>query len=156
MIDGTPALLVVRLLRTDLVGLAQCIALDADVFPYASIPLGLQAGICVWIARRDDDGRRVLGFVAASGRARSFYVHGLAVTPLDRRRGAGRALLRGCVAGARAERLSRVVLHVATTNHAAVALYESERFEIRRQVSDFYRQGIYSDRDAYEMTLVLE
>jgi ribosomal protein S18 acetylase RimI-like enzyme len=166
MIDGTPTLLVLPLLRTDLIGLAQCMALDADVFPYASMPLGLQAGVRAWIARADlargasaserDDSKRVVGFIAASARALSFYVHGLAVAPSDRRRGAGRRLLRACVSGARAERLKRLVLHVATANHAAVALYESEGFGVRRQVSDFYRPGIYPQRSAYEMTLSLE
>jgi ribosomal-protein-alanine N-acetyltransferase len=156
MIDGTPTLLVLPLLRTDLIGLAQCMALDADVFPYASMPLGLQAGVRAWIARADDDSKQVVGFIAASARALSFYVHGLAVAPSDRRRGAGRNLLRAGVSGARAERLKRLVLHVATANHAAVALYESEGFCVRRQLSDFYRPGIYLQRSAYEMTLSLE
>ncbi|MGO9836714.1 MAG: GNAT family N-acetyltransferase [Polyangiaceae bacterium] len=154
MIDGTRALTVLPLGRTDLVGLAQCMAIDADVFPYSSIPLGLQAGVHIWVARADD-GARVVGFVAASARALSFYVHGLAVTPSDRRRGTGRALLDACVAGARGHRLSRVVLHVGTGNQAAVALYEAAGFVVRRQVVDFYRAGVYAERGAYEMVLAL-
>jgi ribosomal protein S18 acetylase RimI-like enzyme len=154
MIDGTRALAVTPLLRTDIVGLAQCMVIDADVFPYASIPMGLVTGIRIWIARADGS-TRVLGFVAASGRALSFYVHGLAVAPSDRRRGIGRALLGACVGWARAARLGRVVLHVSTANEAAVGLYESEGFEVRRQVSDFYRPGVYAERAAYEMVLAV-
>jgi ribosomal protein S18 acetylase RimI-like enzyme len=150
MIDGTRALAVMPLLRTDIVGLAQCMVIDADVFPYPSIPTGLVAGIRVWIARGEVS-TRVLGFAAASARALSLYVHGLAVSPSDRRRGAGRALVRACVAGASAEGLCRVVLHVGTANEAAVGLYESEGFEVRRQLRDFYRQGVYAERAAYEM-----
>jgi ribosomal protein S18 acetylase RimI-like enzyme len=154
MIDGTRALAVLPLMRTDLVGLAQCMAIDADVFPYSSIPLGLQAGVHIWIARADDEAR-VLGFVAASARALSFYVHGLAVMPADRRRGTGRALLDTCVAGARGYGLRRVVLHVGTGNQAAVALYEAAGNVMKRQVVDFYRTGVYAERGAYEMVLAL-
>jgi len=155
MIDGAPPLLVTPLLPADLVALAQCAVLDADVFPYPSIPLGLQVGVLTWIARPDDDTSRVLGFVAASARSLSFYVHGLAVAPSERRRGAGRALMRACVEGAKAGRSTRVVLHVGTANHAAVALYESEGFEVRRTLRDFYRPGVYEERSAHEMVRVI-
>jgi ribosomal protein S18 acetylase RimI-like enzyme len=153
MIDAARTL-AAPLLRTDIVGLAQCMVIDAEVFPYSSIPMGLVAGVRIWIARADD-GARVLGFVAASGRALSFYVHGLAVAPAERRRGVGRALLGACIGGARSERLRRVVLHVGTANEAAVRLYESEGFEVRREVRDFYRPGVYAGRGAYEMVLAV-
>lgn len=148
-------LLVSRLEHADLVGLARCFALDAEVFPYASIPLGLVAERCLWIARAEDDTRRLLGFVAASARPPSLYVHGLAVAPAERRRGAGRALLRACVSGARAARLKRVVLHVGTANEAAVAMYTSEGFAIQSRLPAFYREGVYAERSAYQMTLSL-
>ena len=67
----------------------------------------------------------------------------------------GRALLGACVGGARAARLGRVVLHVSTANEAAVGLYESEGFEVRRQVRDLYRPGVYAERGAYEMVLAV-
>jgi ribosomal protein S18 acetylase RimI-like enzyme len=155
MVDAAGALVVLPLASTDLVGLAQCMALDAEVFPYASIPLGLLAGVRTWVARVDDDSKRLVGFVTASARALSFYVHGIAVAPSDRRRGAGRALLTACVGGARVARLRRVVLHVGTANQTAVALYESEGFEIRRRLRDFYREGVYTERGAYEMVLAV-
>jgi ribosomal protein S18 acetylase RimI-like enzyme len=164
MADAAYVLLVSPLLPTDLVGLARCMALDAEVFPYASIPVGVLAGVRTWTVRVpsmatvpsvDDDSRRVLGFVAASDRALSLYVHGLAVAPAERRRGAGRALLRACLSEGKAAGLNRAVLHVGTANRAAVALYESEGFTVRRRLRDFYREGIYAERSAYEMTLPL-
>lgn len=156
MVDATRAALVVLpLAPANLVGLARCFALDADVFPYASIPLGLMSGVRTWVAREDDDSKRVVGFVAAGVRARSLYVHGLAVAPADRRRGVGRALLAACVAGARGGGLGRVVLHVGTSNGAAVALYTSAGFAVRRRLRDFYREGVYEERGAYEMVLGL-
>jgi hypothetical protein len=61
----------------DLVGLAQCIALDADAFPYASLPFGL-AGARIRVARAQVRAG-VLGFVGGSVRAEALYIHGLAV-----------------------------------------------------------------------------
>jgi ribosomal-protein-alanine N-acetyltransferase len=150
-----PCLVVSRLEPADLVGLARCFALDAEVFPYASIPLGLVAERCIWIAGAEDDTKRLLGFVAASARRPSLYVHGLAVAPAERRQGAGRALVRACVAGARASRLKGVVLHVGTANEAAVAMYASEGFTIQSRLPRFYREGVYAERSAYQMILPL-
>ena len=148
-------LVVSPLESADLVGLARCLALDAEVFPYPSIPLGLIAARHAWIATTDDDSKRLLGFVAASARARTLYIHGLAVARAERRQGAGRALLRACVAGARAATMIRVALHVGTANAAAVALYASEGFIVGRRLPSFYREGIYAERSAYEMSLLL-
>jgi len=150
----THSIEVERLPRTDLVAMAQCIAIDADAFPYASIPFGLRAGLCTWIARADVS-RRVVGFIVGTARHQAFYVHGLAVAVASRRLGIGRALVRICISGAGASDCHSVVLHVGVVNRTAVSLYESEGFEIRRTLVDFYRQGVYSVRDAYEMALPL-
>jgi ribosomal protein S18 acetylase RimI-like enzyme len=143
-----------RLPATDLVAMAQCMAIDAEVFPYASIPFGLPAGLRTWVARRDDPGR-ILGFLAGTFRSASFYIQGLAVTLAARRSGVGRALLRAAVAEARARGIGFVHLHVGVTNQGAILLYDSEGFEVRATVRDFYRLGVYPVRDAYEMVLRL-
>jgi ribosomal protein S18 acetylase RimI-like enzyme len=142
----------VRLLSPgELVALAQCIVLDADAFPYASLPFGLE-GTRTWVARTSGDAAGpAVGFVGGRIRAAAFYVHGLAVAGAVRRRGVGRALVRACVASAAEEPWVRVALHVGVANRAAVALYQSEGFEVRRLVRDFYRPGVYLERDAYEM-----
>jgi ribosomal protein S18 acetylase RimI-like enzyme len=144
-----------RLAATDLVAMAQCMAIDAEVFPYASIPFGLPAGLRTWVARGEDADRvsRVIGFLAGTFRSTSFYIQGLAVGVAARRSGVGRALLHAAVAEARARGIGSVYLHVGVTNRPAVLLYDSEGFEVRGTVRDFYRPGVYPVRDAYEMVL---
>jgi ribosomal protein S18 acetylase RimI-like enzyme len=140
---------------TDLVGMAQCMALDAEAFPYPSIPMGFPAGLRTWVARTEERGR-VLGFLVGTSRPPSFYIQGLAVAVAVRRSGVGRALVRACAAGAEGQRLGSVVLHVGVLNRSAVLLYDSEGFEIRRKLADFYRTDVYGGvRDAYEMVLLL-
>jgi len=146
------SLVLQKLAASDLVGFAQCAAIDADAFPYPSIPLGTPASLDTWVARKDE-GRRVSGFLAATARPRSIYVHGLATDVTSRRLGIGRALVRACASGARARDFRSIVLHVSVVNRPALALYESEGFEVMRTMRDFYRPGVYSRGDAYEMVL---
>jgi ribosomal protein S18 acetylase RimI-like enzyme len=144
----------------EVVALAQCIMLDVEAFPHASLPFGVP-GTRIWVARSSEhrhlpgsnNAAQVLGFVGGRVHGEAFYIHGLAVTGAARRQGVGRALVRACVARAAAERCSRIALHVGVANRAAVALYESEGFEVQRRARDFYRPGVYPDRDAYEMVL---
>jgi ribosomal protein S18 acetylase RimI-like enzyme len=150
----THSLEVQRLAAADLVGMAQCMAIDAEAFPYASIPVAPPAGLWTWVARPDDP-RRVVGFVSGTACPHRFYVHGLAIDAASRRLGIGRALLRACVAGARAHGCRSIVLHVGVVNRSALSLYESERFDVTRTIVDFYRPGVYPVRDAYEMVLPL-
>jgi ribosomal protein S18 acetylase RimI-like enzyme len=149
--------LVQPLTPDDLVAVAQCIAIDASAFPYASSPFGTRDSAArAWVARDRGDGR-VLGFLAGRVRQGALHVEGLAVDAAARRRGVGRALVRACARFARAsaERSFRtVVLHVSVANRAAVALYDSEGFVIRRRLPDFYPGGAFDgQRDAYEMVL---
>src|SRR5262249_18777553 len=130
----------------------------AEVFPYASIPFGLPAGLRTWVARGEEPARgpgRVLGFLAGTFRATSFYIQGLAVTVAARRSGVGGALLRIAIAEARVRGIGYVSLHVGVTNRAAISLYDSEGFEVCGTVRNFYRPGVYPVRDAYEMVLRL-
>lgn len=136
----------------DLVALAQCHALDATIFPHVSLPkvLGLPS---VFVAK-DEGG--VIGFAAISSADRNVVeIRGLAVDAMRRRLGIGRALLRAAVREAKARRAGHVLLHVSTANEAAVALYESERFEIVSRVRGYYRDAFKDGGDAYVMLKAL-
>lgn len=155
----------IELLDGDLVAIAQCIAIDADAFPYASAHFGTRSRSSrVWIAREATDQRqRVIGFLAArlrgaraTGEPHLMHVEGLAVEPPARRQGIGRALVREAVADARARRLHAVVLHVSVTNEAAIALYEAEGFGVSRKLPGFYPAGAFDGvSEALEMAKVL-
>lgn len=145
--------LVERLGPGDVVAFAQCAALDVTVFPYPSIPaFGVAA---IWVARGERGGA-VSGFIVGTCRGRALEIPGLAVAPELRRRGAGRALLRAAVDGARAHRLRAVLLQVSTANRGAVALYRDEGFVPVRRLRGFYRGGDFGDGgDAWAMMLAL-
>jgi ribosomal protein S18 acetylase RimI-like enzyme len=145
----------VRLLEPhDLVGLARCMALDADTFPHPSLVVGQPARRATLVAWAGNP-RRVVGFLASSGTSGSVYIQGLAVASNARRRGVGRALVHACIARARAQRVAWVSLHVGVDNRPAVSLYDAEGFAVRGLVRGFYRPGVYKSPDAYEMALSL-
>jgi ribosomal protein S18 acetylase RimI-like enzyme len=135
----------------DLVAMAQCMALDADAFPYPSHAFGARADSArVWAAR--DDAGRVVAFLAGRVWHAELHVEGLAVVVEARRRGLARALVRVAVEGARAEGLRSVGLHVSVTNEGAAALYESEGFRVARRLRDYYGPRVYGgERAALEM-----
>jgi ribosomal protein S18 acetylase RimI-like enzyme len=142
----------------DIVAAAQCIAIDADVFPYKSVRFGRRtASDVVWVARDEEplEPSRwppVVAFLAVETREDRSEIHGLAVEPAYRRRGIARALLRVVFTVSQESGLSRVVLRVWEKNAPAVALYESEGFQIRRKLRDFYPAWAFgAHRDAYEM-----
>jgi ribosomal protein S18 acetylase RimI-like enzyme len=151
--------LTVEPLGGDIVVMAQCMAIDADAFPYPSTQFAIRAPSSrVWIARDESDegGRRAVGFLAGYLRHGAMHVHGLAVDRAMRRRGVARALLRRAMDGARGEGLRTVALNVGVGNAAAVALYEAEGFAIVRRMRGFYPPGVYDgERDAYEMVRLL-
>jgi ribosomal protein S18 acetylase RimI-like enzyme len=135
---------------SDLVTMAQCIVLDVGAFPYPSIPFDIghrNALARIWVAR--DALGRVIGFVALLTR-RDIEIVGLAVDGAERRRGVGRSLLRRAMTAS--DTASPIVLHVSTSNSAAIGLYRSEGFVVRRRLVDYYSRGVYPDRgDALEM-----
>jgi ribosomal protein S18 acetylase RimI-like enzyme len=142
----------------DLVAAAQCIAIDAEAFPYESTRFGRRpVNAIVWVAREerhpDRAGKaRVGGFLAARVRVDRLDIDGVAVGSGSRRRGLGRELLRAALRESRARGLRVVVLHVAVGNTAALALYEAEGFAIRRRLRGFYPAAAFGgERDAYEM-----
>lgn len=138
----------------DPVGVAQCIAIDAIAFPHACTAFGLRSNrSCVLVAREDPCGR-VVGFLAAASVGDDLYVKGLAVDADARRRGIGRALVHAGAAEARRRGASAVVLNVSVGNRAALALYESTGFVVRRRLAHFYRGGAKGyGGDAFEMVL---
>ena len=144
--------------RADLVAMAQCMAIDAEAFPYASAQFGLKADSArQWVAREGGEGRsRVVGFLAGRVRRRAMHVEGLAVEAGARRRGVGRALVRASVEYARATRLRAIGLHVSVANHAAIALYEAEGFDVAGKLRGFYPPAAFGgEADALEMRLRL-
>jgi ribosomal protein S18 acetylase RimI-like enzyme len=140
----------------DLVAMAQCMAIDADAFPYTSAHFGLKAANArVWVAR-EETAPRVVGFLAARVRRAGMHVEGVAVERGARRRGLGRALVQASVEHAREARLRSVGLHVSVNNHPAIALYEGEGFSIAATLRDFYPTAAFDgERDALEMRLSL-
>jgi len=140
----------------DLVAMAQCMAIDADAFPYTSAHFGLKAANArVWVAR-EESATRVLGFLAARVRRGALNVEGVAVERSARRAGLGRALVKASVAHAREARLRAVGLHVSVSNHPALALYEAEGFAVAGTLRDFYPSAAFGgERDALEMRLSL-
>jgi ribosomal protein S18 acetylase RimI-like enzyme len=141
----------------DLVAMAQCIAIDAESFPFASIQFNRNArGAPLWIAR-ESAGPRVLGFVATRRRHTDLDIEALAVTPEAQRRGIGRSLLRTAIAHARRSRLKTVSLHVWEGNANAIRMYEREGFVILRAQPGYYRPGAFDAAgNAYEMVLQLK
>jgi ribosomal protein S18 acetylase RimI-like enzyme len=151
----------------DIVAVAQCIAIDADVFPFASAQFGLRsASARIWVARefanhRDDTrsagDRGVVGFVATRGRLGVLHVDGLAVDSALRRHGIGRALMREAVKHAHAEGMRAVALRVSVANGGAIALYRAEGFVVEGRLGGFYpAAAFHGEADAYAMVLLLD
>src|SRR5262249_28977793 len=142
-------------LRADLLAILQTHALDATIFPRATLPQVLVVpgtAPLVWIARASRRGS-VVGFCAAERRGGRFDVTPLALDAAHRGSGLGRALLRAALTAARAQRCLDVVLHVSTGNRAAIALYDSEGFVVVRRISGFYPYPSFPEGgDAYVMT----
>jgi len=158
--DHSLAARIEPLLPGDTVAVAQCIALDADAFPYASATFGVrEAAARTWIARdvRIPEGKcPVIGFIAGHHRRGTLHIGGLAVESAVRRRGVGRALLREAVDSARAEGMDAVALHVSVANRDAIQLYRREGFCVRARLRRFYPSSTHGgERDAYEMELRL-
>jgi ribosomal protein S18 acetylase RimI-like enzyme len=140
----------------DIVAVAQCIAIDADVFPFASAQFGLRSTSArIWVAREADE-RGVLGFIATRARRGALHVDGLAVDRAFRKRGIGRALVREVVGHGHAERMRAIALHVSVANDAAIALYRAERFVVEGRLRGFYPAAAFDGEvDAYAMVLPL-
>lgn len=136
---------------SDLVALAQCMALDATAFPHPSVPLVTGGLPRVWIARGEHG---VVGFAATAPNGNVLDVIGVAVDPSQRRTGIGRSLIRAVVDIARERRVRAVTLNVSTANGGAIALYESEGFVATRRMRRYYNPQRFGDGgDAFHMVL---
>jgi ribosomal-protein-alanine N-acetyltransferase len=136
----------------DIVAAAQCIAIDADAFPYASAPFALHsASTYVWVAR-EPGYPRVIGFVATRARLGVMHVDGLAVDATRRRMGVARTLLRELIEVSRARGMHLLTLRVSVANRAAIALYVSEGFVVDGRLHRFYPAAAFGgEADAYAM-----
>jgi ribosomal protein S18 acetylase RimI-like enzyme len=149
-----PSTLTIERLGDDVVAMAQCIAIDADAFPYPSARFARHTPWHrVWVAR-EGERSRVLGFLAGHIERGRFVIDGVAVDRHHRRRGAGRALLHRCLASARRERWPSVTLCVSVTNREAIGLYASEGFVVSKRLPRYYAPGVYGAErsDALLMT----
>jgi ribosomal protein S18 acetylase RimI-like enzyme len=136
---------------SDLVALAQCMALDATAFPHPSVPLVTSGVPRVWIARGESG---VAGFVATAANGDTLDIIGIAVDSSQRRSGVGRALVRAVVEVARERRFRGVTLNVSTANDGAIALYESEGFVAVQRMRRYYNPRRFGDGgDAFRMVL---
>lgn len=138
---------------SDLVALAQCMALDATAFPHPSVPRVAGGVPRVWIARGESG---VVGFVATACDGHVLDVIGIAVDASRQRAGIGRTLIRTVIATARERRFRAVRLNVSTANEGAIALYESEGFVAARRMRGYYDPARFVDGgDAFSMVLDL-
>ena len=66
------------------------------------------------------------------------YIRAVAVSPDHLRCGIGRKLTEACIEAAEKDKAEAVGLHVATANHAAVALYRQLGFRFYRDIPDYF------------------
>jgi len=111
----------------------------------------LRAGYPAWVL---EQGGRILGYAVLSIAAGEAHILNLCAAPDVQREGHGRRLLRALLQVARGRRAERVFLEVRPSNHAGIALYDSEGFnEIGRRPR--YYPAIGGREDALVMALEL-
>ena len=138
------------------------VATEADVPAVAALDAAV-FGADAWSAQQvreelTGDGRRawvegdpLVGYAVTWRSGDVVDLNRIAVRPEDRGRGLARQLLDAALEASRADRADRVLLEVAATNTAALALYASAGFvEIDRR-RRYYRDGT----DAVVMRLPL-
>ncbi len=96
-------------------------------------------------ASEEDPKEKLAGFAivewSRAAEERVAYLHTLEVGARFRRQGVGAALLRHCIASARAVDVGSFWLHVAVDNAAARALYQSQGFVARQREEHYYGRG---------------
>jgi ribosomal-protein-alanine N-acetyltransferase len=96
------------------------------------------------VARR---ARRIGGYILTCVGSRNTELVSIAVDPVNRLRGLGRAMLDETLAQLRSRRVSAWWLMVATDNEPAIRFYENYGFVRTRQSKGYYGAG----RDAWRM-----
>ena len=131
----------VNIRRLAYADLPQVIGIERRAFPTPwslamfVLELSKPAGVC--LAAVDSDGE-LAGYLVCSKFEDAWHLMNIAVDPLRRRRGTGRALLAELLEQVGPE--ARLTLEVRTSNTGAIALYES--FEFR---SAGVRRRYYQD-----------
>lgn len=125
---------------------------DDDAFsrPQLAYLIGKAQGVC-YVAC---SGKRVVGYISLLTRrnAANVRIYSVAVDPMIRNFGAGRALVAEAIAHAQREGLREVTLEVRTDNTSAIALYTRNGFVAGRLLKAYYHDGA----DAWRMRLRLK
>lgn len=100
------------------------------------------------VARR---ARRICGYIITCTGSKDAELVSIAVDPLDRMRGLGRALLDETLAQLRSRRVSTWWLMVATDNKQAIHFYDNYGFVGTRRSKGYYGAG----RDAWRLKFSL-
>ena len=91
------------------------------------------------LALVSEDGEKVSGFIVGRQAAGEAEILNLAVIPANRRKGEGRALLKGALEEFLARQVSRVFLEVRESNEAGMAFYERQGFSKTGRRAGYYR-----------------
>ncbi len=95
--------------------------------------------------------RSAAGFVLVRSAADEAEILTIAVSPTNRRRGIGRALMEEAIRRLYSERIGSLFLEVDSGNRAAIALYEALGFVAVGERSGYYAQGASAARSALVM-----
>lgn len=87
------------------------------------------------------DGADVVGYAGLMSRRPTADIQTIAVAPSHRRRGLARALLRSLLEVAAGSGCTEVLLEVRADGAPAIALYESEGFEVIARRQSYYGPG---------------
>lgn len=140
----------IRELRPDDIPAVQRILTGAPEAAYWSLQaiddVLRQSGVIAFVSER---GGQVSGFVFGRRVLEEGELLNLAVEPVSRRLGEGKALVRRLLGEFRSQRVQRVFLEVRESNRAAIHLYEQFQFVVIGSRVNYYR-------DPTESALVLE
>jgi [ribosomal protein S18]-alanine N-acetyltransferase len=103
-------------------------------------------GVVALVSAEND---KVNGFIVGRQTGEEAEILNLAVTPANRRKGEGGALLKTVMAEFRARDVSRVFLEVRESNEGAMAFYEKHGFSKTGRRAGYYR-------DPEEAAIVME
>lgn len=132
--------------------LADVAALEEECFTHPWAPASLEESFSnpaylFFVGKTEEN--KVVGYISYYQIRDEAFVNNVAVTAAARRQGVGRALVRRAVQSASDNGASFLSLEVRRSNAAAIALYESEGFDLEGVRKIFYRDP---DEDAFIMT----
>lgn len=136
-----------RMTAADISSVAE---LEARIF---SVPWSVQ-GFADTLYREDVlffvayEEEKLLGYAGVYCTADEGEITNIAVSPLARRHGVGRALMEMLANALAGQRIDRIVLEVRVSNEAAIRLYEQMGFAVVGTRKNFYEKPL---EDAYVM-----